>query len=235
MRRSMPILVAILVAALAWAPAYGALVVDGNGDWTTSGATAPVSGAPITMCCWALNDLDTVSDTVMSYGTSNVNNWSIQMSGDQVGNPIRLSINANFICATSTGFTVSTWHHLTLISASSTDHRSFIDGAGKGTDATSLAVTAPTTLRFGARIDNATPLAGRIANGAMWASALTDEQVLELANGAHPYTVDRANLKSYCALRGDTDLDSVAGGTLTRINQATGGDGRGIRGGFRHE
>ncbi len=134
-----------------------------------------VANMPFAMGCWfnsndlsnyqclmALVDKDTTNDFYrILMNTSAVND---KLRADSFHTP------SSGVATTTTGFSVNTWHHTVAIYASATDRRVFLDGVGKGTNAsnvtpvnldrTSIGIDARSTLFY--------PMSGMIAEEAIW-------------------------------------------------------------------
>ena len=120
---------------------------------------------------------------------------------------------------TTTQHVASTWQMATGVWGSDTDRRAFLDGGGKGTDATEsiLAGTQDTTA-IGMMRDSTPNWAfdGQLAECAIWNVALTDAEIAMLYQGGtamHPGMIRPSALIHYWPIYGITDpeMDLVGG------------------------
>lgn len=191
--------------------------------WSTANflrlPSALLTAVPITMAAWGKTSVTGVSQNIVGLFVSSGNG----------GNEFRLSIGAaNGIGATSTvGSTGSTAVSSTTISANvlfaacavfagATDRRAFLNGGGKGTNATS-STPATTFNRTSIGVDDdsspGAPFAsggtGDIGEVAIWRAALSDADVARHATGIDARCIQREFLVGYWKLDG---------GGLTEIN-----------------
>ena len=162
--------------------------------------TTPITAYPITVCCWFTADDVTIQADLLSAvdGDDVDDGFRLLFRGNLAGDPVMWRIrNHGTGEATapfsSTGVSANPYHHAAGVSASSTDHRAFIDGGSKGTSANT--VTFPvglTDLHVGAMLSQGSFSSfhsGNIAEVAIWNVALTDAEIAWLATGASPLTL----------------------------------------------
>jgi hypothetical protein len=145
-------------------------------------------------------------------------------------------ISAEGGVVTSTTRPTNTWFHACSVQASATSHAVFLNGAGKGTSATS--VTFPTGMnRTSINAWNAganVGIAGNIAHATIWNVALADAEVLELAGGLIPTRIRPQSIIAYWACDGRdageldpygrndmTNYSSTVNANVPRISQAS--------------
>jgi hypothetical protein len=187
---------------------------------------------PLTISAWFNCDNDALVQTIFGIGSSSSVTPLILLEalGDTGGDPIRLLVrddSGNLQNAqTSTGYSLTTWHHACGVWAAADDTRAFIDGGSKGTD------TAPT---LGTLTVNRTAIAvwdttglnnyfnGRIAEVGLWNVALTDDEVAVLAAGYSPLLVRPQSLVAYwpIASRQSPEIDLIGGYNMTLTNSPT--------------
>lgn len=172
--------------------------------------SAPVTAVPVTMACWFRHDNVADSDTLMALVDKDVNDnyFSLAAEGNVVGDPVRAYSASTAVgsaaAATSAGFTAGTWHHACGVWAAGNSRAAYLDGAAKGTNATSVTPAGIDRLSIGAHL-RLTPfgyMSGRIAEAAVWNVALSDAEVRALARGIHPLRVRPGNLVFYAPLWG---------------------------------
>lgn len=203
---------------------------DGTDDSIHSDSP-PVTAYPFTMACWFNVDNITTGHGLMhlidkdtSGATSH--EWTLQAQGNVTGDPVGFFTRAGGTgqnVVTTTGYSVSTWHHACCVGTSATSRAVFIDGGSKGTGATSLTPAGIDRIAIGRRLYTTSPdgpCDGRIAEAAVWDIALSDAEVALLAAPVSPVMVRPESLVFYAPLIGRFDpeistWDGLAGGTLT--------------------
>lgn len=192
--------------------------------WSTSNyllnGAAPVSAMPLTLACWAWSPVNNTFMNLMglynSGSAENRNCYKLQI--ESLG-----SIRAATGDATTEAFAeatidiaTSTWFHGAAVFTSATSRACLLNGASKGTNATSKTpASAPNRVIMG--VGGGTPIAtphsstGLIAEAGIWDVALTDEEIGLLAKGISPSNIRPGNLVSYMPLIRDV-VDVVFGG-----------------------
>lgn len=201
-----------------------AIDFDGTGDWLKITTTSILTAPPLTMACWFNPDDVTVNRCLISLDdvSGGFNQMSLQISGAVAGDPVRCTTQ-NFVTVanadTTSGYSASSWQHACGVIASATDRRAFLNGASKGTNATS--VTDPPGLDAFSIGDlgvaDTLPMAGLIAHAALYNIALSDAEVAILALGAHPMQVRPEALVFYLPMfdAHAGQVDWVGGRSLT--------------------
>jgi hypothetical protein len=175
------------------------------------------------MACWFNVNNITTDYTLMSLGDTAADNdqFSLRTRGATAGDPIAAIVRRSTfgIAATSTGYSASVWNHAAAVFTSATSRAAYLNGAGKGTDATNLAPTSidATGVGFLNVLTAAGYFDGSIAEAAIWDVALTDADVAILATGASPLTVKPGSLVAYWPLIGaySPEIDLIQGRDLT--------------------
>lgn len=165
--------------------------------------TIPASATPLTIAAW----FKPVSATVQYHiagiydNATTTNFWAL--STDTTGH---VTANTNAVVATtSTTFSAATWVHGCAVFNSATDRRAFLNGGGKGTNATSRTPTGPDRVGIGC-LDGSSRssfMDGDVAEVAMWNIALSDAEVLMLSKGVSPLMVRPDALIFYAPLMGN--------------------------------
>lgn len=184
---------------------------------------------PFTMACWfRMNDV-TANHALMWVGDKDVANHEhfLMAEGNRAGDPIRASSrdSGGFPNArTSTGYSADTWHHAAGVWAATNDRAAFLDGGGKGTNATNVTVNGEDRTALGRRADS-TPSGhadGRIAEAAIWSVALTDQEIAALASGVSPRHMRPGSLAGYWPLFAFTgNAPDFSGNDLTLVDNNT--------------
>jgi hypothetical protein len=131
----------------------------------------------------------------------------------------------------NSSLTASTWYHVLATGDGSTGTvTGYVNGVNDG----SATVGGPTTLHQGGNFwfgnDFGAPsrfYTGRIADGALWSTLLTQIEISALANGARPFMIRRAALRGWWPLGGlNSPEEELSGnaqnGTLTGTTSAFG-------------
>lgn len=187
---------------------------------------AAVTGYPITMAAWFQADSITNNEYVIEIGDKDVANQYVELvlRGDIAGDPVRAR-NQNggsaAAAASTTGYSVDTWHHGCVTFTDADNRAAFIDGGSKGTDATTglLAVGWDRTSigRHGSSSpDGSTGVF--VAEAAVWSVVLSDAEIALLAKGFSPLFFQPQNLAAYWDLIRDDGSDRIAD-----FNMAAGG------------
>jgi len=205
-------------------------------------ASTPITADPVMISCWFNAESGSATQVLAGIYNSSHSDRSLRLglnSTDQVTFS-ELSAGAA-TAATSTTFTAGTWHHAFGCGVSSTSRFAYLNGGGRGSNASSRTIVGANSIAIG-RTNNTTPgnyYDGVVAHVAIWntagsSDAERDAWAVALAAGAHPYTIARANLVFYAPLNGDgsPEPDLVGGRLLTVSGSPAKIDSLPLRGGF---
>jgi hypothetical protein len=125
---------------------------------------------------------------------------------------------------TSTTATTNTWFHATAVVASATSRAAYLNGAGKGTNATSSIPSGINSTEIAALLSGSAffLFAGRIAETAVWSVALTDAEIAALASGVSPWQVRPESIWGYWPILGLDSPEPNHGGVAARAMALTG-------------
>lgn len=172
-------------------------------------AGAVLAAEPLTMACWAFVDNLTATHCLMSLtdGTSNSRRMDLLANGAATGDPVQAfkqNSGTSDSAGTSAAYPSGTWFHAAAVFAGATSRAAYLNGASKGTNATSIAtpVLNKTGLGYLPRLTAASYLSGRMAEAGIWNVALSDAEVLTLARGVSPLMVRPEALIAYWPLLG---------------------------------
>ena len=187
--------------------------------------SATVSAVPFSVSLWVKRDADVecVPFSIVDKD-SNVHSFAIQCLVAADSNYIRAfarDAGGYGIAVTTTGLTNNVWQHILAVFAANDDRRVYLNGGGKGTNATSRtpANMDRTAIGYWGIATPSNYFSGDIAEVGVWNTALTDEDALVLAAGFSPKAVQSSNLISYWPLiRGLND--GVGGYNLTASGTA---------------
>lgn len=187
-------------------------------------STLPVSAAPLTMACFFRSDDITIAQDLMAISlvASSDQRFRLIAGGNAAGDPVRANARttASGTADTTTGYSANTWHHAAAVFASTTSRTAYIDGGSKGTNTTSLAPSGMTRFNIGVSQSNPVPsgyLSGDVCEAGIWNAALTDAEILSLAQGMSPRLVRPGSLVGYWRLLGNTspEVDLISANNLT--------------------
>jgi len=215
---------------------------NGSNQYLSAGTTHDVKALPFTMACW-FNVVDvTNSYTLMTLSKSGADFdfAMIQSRGAEAGDPVSAVYEHTFASGqtgrayTSTSITANKWEHACGVFASQTSRSAYLNGGGKVTNTTSvISMTADsdqTTIGALRRNLIIQYTNGRIAFPCIWNAALSDDEVLSLARGAHPSLVRPQSIVALWDLTGgfSPEPDRFGGFGLTLNNSPTVADNPGI-------
>jgi hypothetical protein len=197
---------------------------DGVDDRLDNTTSIPLSAYPFSMACWFRSDSITVNQTLMQLQDKDSTSprQYLRCAGAVASDPVQAvtaTSGSTQTASTSTSYTAATWHHACGVWASDTSRAAYLNGGGKGTNATSR------TFNSGAGMDSvtigcaghSTPdnfTDGRIAYAAIWNVALSDAEVALLAGGDHPLAVQGAAVVAYWRLTGTDSPELDTEGSL---------------------
>jgi len=182
--------------------------------------SAPATAVPLTIVFWFKCDDGTKDEYAFYLSDGTLDNSFVGMLNSSGGavDDVRAYTFAESIqphADTTTTWTTDTWHHAAYVFAANDSRAAYLDGAGKGTNATSATPTGIDLVRIG-RVGSSY-YSGALAEVAIWDVALSDEQVATLAGGSAPSLVQAGNLVAYWPLIDDDD-DAANGYDLTAYN-----------------
>lgn len=191
-------------------------------------ASAVLSAVEITMACWYNVSSLATSQALMCIGNSG--------AGDRFELLINGSTNIQATAATSSAATASSstapstgvWQHACGVFTSATSRAAFLNGGGKGTNATNRTPSGVNQTAIGRRNNNSPGLyvGGRIMEAGIWNTSLTDAEVASLAAGMCPLSIRPASLVAYWPLFGNdaTEFDRWKNRSDLTVTGATKGD-----------
>lgn len=160
--------------------------------------SALVTASPLTLACW----LNPVSAAV-AYGVFAVNDNSTNEFGirtDSSGHILAVSTDGTVSTATtSTAMSAGVWCHACAVISSASARAAFLNGGGKGTNATARTTSGVNQTEIG-HTTGVGFTNGNIAECAIWNIALADAEVLALASGVAAWLIHPEALKFYTPL-----------------------------------
>jgi hypothetical protein len=176
-----------------------------SGDQVYDGAfTGGVTGAPFTMVVFAR--IVSIASKQVCMGLNSGSESQMYRFRNQTGGTMLFqAYDGSFGTAeTSTAMVNDVWVHVAGVETSSSSRAVYLDGGGKGTNTTSKTPSGivRTDLASAAGSDD---YVGSLGGFALWNAALTDDEVLQLANGFAPSLIRPAALRIYLPLFGNGD------------------------------
>lgn len=187
-------------------------------------ANAPVTAYPLSVSCWFKSDDVTGGYTAVSLADSatNADWWRLEARGDVGGDPVRWDVRGTGTgssadtAVTTAGYSASTWTHALGVSSSDSSHTAYINGGNKNTITTQVNPLSINLLAIGV-LGRASPVnwfGGKIAEVAIWNTALGDADAVSLAAGTPASSVQAGSLVFYATLLSSA-VDSIGGITIT--------------------
>lgn len=191
---------------------------------SAASGSAPVTAYPFSMGIWFRSSDTTNLQQLLGVGVdgSNNNYWNLFAAGQRPGDPVMFQTRttSNGDAISTTGYSANTWHHAMGVATSATSRAVFLDGGGKATNGTNLTPSGVDSARLSKRGDGANYLNGRLAEGAVWNTNLSDAEVLALARGVSPLRIRAGNLVAYWPLYGAASPEPDYGGTANNMTLA---------------
>lgn len=171
-----------------------AVVLNGSSDFLGAGSSL-LTNETICISGWGYPNNITAQHTLLSLSEkSGAGFWSLEFSGATANDPIRAikdntagtgAVSAN---SSAPGFSASTWSHASVNFTSDTSRDAFLNGANKGSNATSRTDSTPNQINIGVR-GISTPINyfnGTISDVFVFDTIPSDAQHAILAKGIHP-------------------------------------------------
>jgi hypothetical protein len=196
-------------------------------DWSSSQylqGGAPITAYPFTMSIWyyyttvrtqaliALTDESDTDDTFVLY-ISNADNVYYYVQRNSWTQTAIINTSAN------------TWHHACAIETSNVSHSIIHDGdvSNKKTATGNITPINIDIVRIGYE-QSPIYFDGRLAEPAIWNTALSNDEVVSLSLGYSPFLIRPQNLIFYPPLIRDDDKDLIEGLSLSAIGSPTVGE-----------
>ena len=200
-----------------------AAILDGVDQYFSTGVGYPmITTTPFTMVGWALHDNVTKSGILCSVTDDSNDIHIIQPRGSIDDYNSASSYDGSWSSAVGTvAYDDTTWQHFAGVFTSSTLRACFLDGADKQTNTGSQNPSGMNQFMVGAhKTGGSNYFQGKVTHVAIWDVALTDDEILALAHGALPTSIQLSNLQGYWPLV-DDGVDETATRNLTGYNSPT--------------
>ena len=193
-----------------------------NGTSYIESTSTPVTAEPFTMACW-FNPAISTDGALISIGNSaTTNRFQMNSNIAQPGSPLSISSVAATTATvnTTTAIVQNRWQHAAAVCGSNSSRSIYLNGGGKQSNATPITPAGINNILIGGRWSGGARgffFNGRLAEVAIWNTALNDDEVLSLAKGFAPYYVRPMNLRFYnrCIQR---SRDLYGNRNLTQVN-----------------
>lgn len=175
-------------------------------------AAAMATAVPLTMAAWGKTSVTGSQQYMLGLfraaAATDRDNFALRISGS---NEVAAQTCDNAAASTalsSTTISANTWFHAAAVFTSATDRAAFLNGGGKGTNATSRTPAGIDRTSIGLQDNAAANRAfanggtGDLAEVGLWSAALTDAEIAILAAGISPLAVRPASLIGYWPLLG---------------------------------
>lgn len=209
------------------------ITFDTTSSRLTVGST-PVTAAPLTLSLWARCTLAQPTalnprPVQIDNGSSNSDRFSLAFAGSNGILPYSIvftcqAASSSGSVASTTTWTTGQWHHLAGVAVSSSERHAYLDGGGKGTNTVLRVPSNLDSIIMGnGRTGTSEIFEGDVANLAIWNVALSDDEIVALAEGAHPFQFQRSSLVGYWPLDGigTTERDLIQNRNLSKTSTFT--------------
>ena len=203
---------------------------NGSTDYLETDST-PFSGTPFTMVGRVNPDQDSSSAVLIQISDKDVSDHRFGLYINSSGRVVfrAQAGGGNQFAVASGTVTVGNWTHMAAVSASATDRRVYRDGANKDTNTVNIVPAGLDRISIG-RAGDSSPsdeFDGRMTHAGLWNVALTDSEILSLANGADILSIRRGSLINFWPVGGQSPEQDVVGnlnltisGTPTQVAEA---------------
>lgn len=196
---------------------------EGNGtDQYLRATDVPVNAFPYTISIWFKPDVASLGNNqwlvMLSDGVTDDYTGIMLENDEGVWGVVNNSSAGNGIAKTTTNphTGADIWHHAVLVATNATTRKLYYDGVGSDVDiGGSVAISGTWDVTNLLRNEDADlHFDGSVGECAIWDTALTYLQCLDLSSGASPAAVDAANLVAHWQLKGTASPEPDRVGTL---------------------
>lgn len=160
--------------------------------------STPITAAPLTLAGWAMPIADT-QITICQISNGGTSNF-FQLFASPSSGVAAVARASSSSTDSSWNAPLNVWTHCAAVFASSTNRRAFTNALNLGVSTTSRVPSGLTTIQVGRGGSSSLYGTGLIALPAIWNAALTDAEVLMLAQGTHPTLIRPKNLVAFWPL-----------------------------------
>jgi hypothetical protein len=176
--------------------------------------SALATAVPLTIAGWGITNSTTagVMACIVQSSGSGANRFQLQTNG----NPSNIAANAiaagtGSLATTTTSTATGVWFHACAVFSANNARAAYLNGGGKGTNATTRTPTSLNQTAIGLADDTQEngQWQGSLADVAFWNVALSDWEIFLLAQGVDPRTIRPGNLLAYlpCNSMGGQEID----------------------------
>ena len=198
------------------------IVLSRSSSQYLKASTVNVDAKPVTIAAWFKGfDADNFQSVVCISNNSNEFLLS-QLRGAVAGDPIAAAEYATAwkIAESSSGYALNVWTHVCCVFYSSADRRVYINGGGKvtNTDSQNVNFSLFDQVLVGThKTSGGAHLDGKIAQVSIWSAELNDAEVVSLASGDNPTTIQYSGLVDYWPLAANGN-NEISANTLVPYN-----------------
>lgn len=176
-----------------------------------------LTAVPVSLACWALPAVVNTSQIAVALQNSgaaaNSNNFNLAINSSA---EVRARTNGTDAVSTLTA-TAGVWVHMCAVFAATNSRAAYINGGGKGTDATNVSPSGINSTLVGVgggTVQRNNPFTGPVCEVGIWNIALSDADVAMLALGYPPPMVRPDALVAYYPLIGRASPETDAWGKI---------------------
>jgi hypothetical protein len=207
---------------------------DSGSSQYLGNTNAPISAYGMSVACWFYITDSTANRILFTQTDADTDGHYFSLRAGLAGNDNISAVidagGAQGVANTTTSFNDNTWHHAGASFTSDILRTAYLDGSGKGTDATDVGAFPGggqdrMSIGLNWRLNPVGYFDGYIAELGLWDAVLSDAEFAVLAKGYSPLFVRPQSLVAYWPLIGklSPELDYVGGYDMTLTNGPTTG------------
>ena len=202
---------------------------DNNAANYLSKTSAAVTAVPLTIAAWVNRSTFTTSDVILAINNPVADEAHFKLvilASDVVSARTKSALAGGSGANTTTTITATGWNHCCGVFRSATSRDAYLNGGGKGSNASDITPLLLDRMYIGATDAGTDPFDGGICEVALYNIALSDAEVALLAKPVSPLFVRPEGLVAYWPIMGrySPEIDIVGGfhmtvnGTLAQLN-----------------
>lgn len=199
----------LLVSLVSLVPVHAGLDFESSGtDQWRSYTSSPITVHPVTLAALIKAESHAAVGTILEIGTDQTaaseDTWALRWNTTPAL-LARTVTNGSGSSSTSAASTDGVWHYVAGVFANTTSRIAYLDGVAAADQTTSRNPNGGDHLSIGRSTFTDAPtnyFDGVIAHATIWNVALTPQEVLSIARGAHPCSVRPGSIVFYEPLTG---------------------------------
>lgn len=200
---------------------------NGTNQSLTTAVQSPVTGPPLTMCCWFNSDNNGGANGAIPIyigDPATFNRYLLALFNSKIECQVLNASNIGGPAISTSNFSTGTWTHAGAVYSTTSSRSVYFNGVNEATNTTLIAPSSITRIQIGRQqFNNNSGIAwldGRLAEVGIWNAALTAAEIASIAKGMTCDKIRPQSLVFYAPLV--RDLQDVRGGlTITNNNTAT--------------